>query len=403
MKSVVGWTEKYRPKNLNDIIGHKKTSLNFAKRIANNELGQNILFSGATGVGKTTYARLMAKTINCTSPNVDKYDGIEYFTPCNECNSCKAIESESSSGSFYFFDGSGLVKDSLLEIKRLCNINSITGKARIIFIEEIQNIASGRDSALQALLKLIEKDYKGKVYFIMSTMDISKINKAVVDRFHIHERLKKIPTEEFYSLTQRILEEENLLTDVDFNQIEYATKGISLFLKEGMNALIYLNNGSVREYIKHLEECIYKELYSAKEIEEEYSLISYNSVSTLLISLLKKEPEFLKELSKMSDEEMMEFYYIAFSIVVNYFIFKHAGVSKFDWQTKDYEKMKPLDKNTEHLNKIFCDMAEIDYIKSSYFKGKIYEYYTNDSTTTVGVANVVTQEEPPKRRRRVTS
>ena len=377
-----GWIEKYRATNLNDIIGHERTKKSLAKRIKDNNIPQNILFSGPTGCGKTTFAKLIAKTLHCKSPTVDKYEGIEYFVPCNECVNCRTIHSDNSTSDYHFFDGSSLNKDSVLAIKRICESHPLVAKTKIILIEEIQNIASGKDSSIQALLKLIEKDYGGKVHFIMSTMDISKIHKSVIDRFNIHERLKIVSKDFLPILAHRILESEGLFVDIDFNQVQYATEGFKLFIKEGIQTIVNLNKGSVREFVQALEECVYKNLYSEAEIQEAFQSVDDNTVNVVLYDLLDQKVEGIDALMKMNNEQIKEFFYLATYTLSIAVLKRDMGFEPSEIQNNIASSM--IQKYSKKLDVLYNNFVALDrdttYLKKAFIIHAVWQSYEKVST-----------------------
>lgn len=392
-----GWIEKYRPKQLSEVVGQDKTIKELIKRIAEGSLRQNILFSGPSGVGKTTIAKILAKTLNCKSPNIDKKDKIEYFTPCGNCSACKAAEADQSTGDFHFFDGSDLGKNELLQLKQLCDAPPMYGKYRIIYIDEVQNIASGRDSSIQTLLKIIEHDYKGKVFFIMGTMDLKKINKAVQDRFHMHFKLKEVTPPDLVSVAQKILMEEKLLEGIDFNQIQFYETGIPVFLREGLEIISSCSNGCVREFIGYLETCIYRELYTEEEILSELEIISPYKATALIKMLLKKDKDFFQALKDYESSEE-EFFNLSYSILTDLTMFIYTGKVRISWQEGQFTPFKPYAEEARELMNIYTEVWSMmnGYFKNSVYISKILDYMMRDKK----VLKEKTKEEPVRRRRR---
>ncbi len=379
------WLVKHRSRTLKDVVGQKVTLKSLAKHLRDRTLPQNILFSGPTGTGKTTIARLIAKSLNCESPNIDIYDGIEYFVACEECSSCNIIELDEDGNNFHFYDGSSVNKEEIEKIKKLCNTPVWTGnksKSRIVYIEEIQNISSGKDSSMQALLKLIEKDYRGSVHFIFSTMALKKINKAVIDRFGSnHYKLKPVKSEELISLAQSILETEDLLKDVIFDQIPFATDGISLFLKEGLNLIAQSANGSAREFVGMLEACIQRELYSIDTITEELDILTLDMVIDLMKSLLEKNWSFFEAVRKQ-ESKLSDFYNISFSNIVDLISYQKSGIARFDFQKINFDKLlKVSNIDLEGLLKAYLKVQQGTqaYFKDSFYYGEIINYYLGDN------------------------
>lgn len=395
-----GWIEKYRPKRLSEVAGQQKVVKELAKRIKENSLRQNMLFSGGSGVGKTTIAKIIAKTINCKSPNIDTVQGVEHFIPCEGCSPCQKANSEQSGADFHFFDGSELNKDKILELKNLCLAPPMYGKARIIFIDEIQNIASGRDSTMQTLLKIIEHDYKGQVFFIMSTMDIKKINKAVIDRFHSHFKLKSVKPADLVSVAERILTEEGLLNDIDLEQINFYKEGLPVFLREGLQVVASCSNGCVREFIGHLETCVYRELYTEEEILDGLEIISPFKAVTLIKQIIRKDKEFFNDIDTF-EGNTEEFFKLSYSILADMAVFLFTGKVRIAWQESQFEAFTNYKKEILDLVIIHKNIHESlnGYFNYSVYVSHLLNYMFNE--TKVQVNNTVSKpvEQAPRRRR----
>lgn len=373
------WIQKYRSNTFADVAGQKNALKSLAKKMGKDwSLPQNILFSSISGTGKTTIGRIIAKTINCQNSNVDKYEGQEYFVPCNDCKSCKTIDSGDSGSNFHYYVGARVNQEVLHDIKRLADSPVMFGKARVIFIDEIQNIASGRKESQQELLGLLEKDYKGKVFFIMSTMEIKKIHKSVVDRFHEHFKLHKVADEDLIMLAQKIMDKEGLLNKVDFNQISYATEGIELFLKEGLSFIASASQGSARRFVGFLESCVERELYSKEDIIRELDIMSEEEAMTVLTSLIKKDPTFFARIEEMSDT-LGEFFSLSYSVLVDYLVYYKTGQARFEWQKGrfDYYKKNTVFSEIQKLKNIYDSIHERSesYFRGTYYRSRMIDFF----------------------------
>ena len=83
-ESYVSFARKYRPKNFNELLGQEVLTKTLTYSILNNKLSQAILLTGIRGVGKTSSARIIAKTINCIDTNIQN----DHVIPCNHCDNC---------------------------------------------------------------------------------------------------------------------------------------------------------------------------------------------------------------------------------------------------------------------------------------------------------------------------
>lgn len=408
MNNTSGWKEKYAPKTLNEVVGHIYAKRELTKRLAEGNFRQNLLFSGSSGVGKTLISKIIAKTLSCKSPVTDTYDGVEFPSPCNECVTCKSVDNDENESSFLAYDGAKLGKDGLNELREECERESIFSKKKIIFIDEIQNIGSGRDATMQTLLKIIEKDYQGKVYFIMSTMDIKKINRAVVDRFHSHFKLKEARIDDLIQHGGMILGKEGLLDQVDFENLK--SEGIDLFIQEGLPMIAGSANGSVRKFVNDLETCIYRELFSEKEIVEELEILSPTTTFSMMKLLVNKDKSFLQEIKKV-EGSLSEFFSLSHSILVDLSTYLLTGEVRFEWQRGSFKQLEN-EENVNHLLSIYNAIYEgqTNYFNDNFFRGKLINYLMRPSTykyanSTIPNSPSVTEDdkvlsEPPKTRTR---
>lgn len=396
-----GWIDKYRPNTLKKVVGHSTTKRDLAKRISSNTLNQNMLFQGVSGVGKTTIAKIITKTLVCKNPTEETFEKTKYKAPCNECPSCKSVENEDSDSALIFFDGSELNKDKLNQLRDICDSESIFSDKKIIFIDEIQNISSGKDSSMQTLLKIIEKDYKGKVFFIMSTMNINKINSAVVDRFQSKYNLKKAQIEDLIVYGGSILQEEGLLEGVDTSNLKQ--EGIDLFLQEGLSLIAQACNGSVRKFVNFLEECIVKETYSEKDITQEFNILSEHTTFEIMLKLVTKNKEFFKSIREIEDS-LEEFFWLSYSILSDLNVYISTGYTRFNWQKGSFEKLKSKGKvetcqqllNT--YNDIFSNKGP--YFNDSFFIAKLVDFFNGLLAPTKIEEPSNKEENPPRTRER---
>lgn len=374
--NTAGWIDTYNIKTLEDFVGHDKIQKELAKRIEKGTLKQNILLSGPTGVGKSSLGSLLARTLNCTDPKLDSLkSGEEFHSPCNECVACKEIFNVESSRSFHYFDGSLLNKEKVNELRNIIQAPTFGFKHKIIYIEEIQNIASGYDKSFQTWLEIIGKDYNGRVFFIMSTMELKKLNTAVIDRFQIHLNLKKVSPNVLIDVAQKILMKENLLENIDFENFDQYTSGIPMLLKEGLQILSFSSDGSVRKFIGYLETCIYRELYSKEEILENLNIVSHEEVITLIKKLCVKDKSFFEDMFNYNDS-MERFFKIAYSTLVELQIYMLTDKVKYRWQRPLFNMLKINYNNINDILVIFRKtLKNTPHFMNSLFLNNLLDYY----------------------------
>lgn len=375
-KEYKDWCKEFEPISLKDVVGQDKTVKELIKRFNEGSLRQNMLLSGSTGVGKTVIGKIIAMQLNCNSKKYQKIGDLEYKEACGECDICQKIISEESNQYFHFFDGAKLNKDGIDRLEEMCQFNPMGNHCRIIFIDEIQNIAGGRDRTMQSLLKFLDKDYKGKVYFITATMELNKIQKAVIDRFKPHFRLKDLKPDHFVEIAQKILLKKGLLEEVNYTTVEHATDGIPLFVKEGLKVIVTHSNGSARELINHLETCVYRELYSKQQILEELEFIDEESIILTLEYLLNKNiSEAYKELSNFG-QNVEAFYKESFTLLVHLSKYVYTKEPPYVALKSSLDRLSRCDqKNLKPLLDLYMKMSEYPYFAKNVFYSNLYSYF----------------------------
>ncbi len=197
---------KFRPNIWQNVVGQKLVIRTLQNQIKNNNTTHAYLFCGTRGTGKTSTAKLLAKTINCK--NKQDYD--EYIEPCNECDSCVQINRNSSLDVIEIDaasnNGVDNIRDIIDEVKY-----SISGETyRIYIIDEVHMLSIG---AFNALLKTLEEPPE-KVIFILATTDPQKIPQTILSRVQRFD-FKRITETEIYETLEKYCEEEKININID--------------------------------------------------------------------------------------------------------------------------------------------------------------------------------------------
>lgn len=176
MDKFVVSARKYRPVTFNEVVGQGSITNTLKNSIKNNHIAQAFLFTGPRGVGKTTCARIFAKTINCQNPTDD-------MEPCNECESCKSFNSSSS---FNVHELDAASNNSVDDIRRLVEqvrIPPQVGNYKVYIIDEVHMLSQ---AAFNAFLKTLEEppDY---AKFILATTEKHKIIPTILSRCQIYD------------------------------------------------------------------------------------------------------------------------------------------------------------------------------------------------------------------------
>ncbi len=176
MQSFVVSARKYRPASWDDVIGQDQVVITLKNAIKNNHLAQSFLFCGPRGVGKTTCARIMAKTINCENITSDG-------EACNNCGSCTSFN-ENASFNIHEIDAAS--NNSVEDIRSLVEqvrYAPAAGKYKIYIVDEVHMLSS---SAFNAFLKTLEEP-PPYVKFILATTEKHKIIPTILSRCQIFD------------------------------------------------------------------------------------------------------------------------------------------------------------------------------------------------------------------------
>ncbi len=176
MDNFIVSARKYRPITFNTVVGQISITGTLKNAIRNNQLAQAFLFCGPRGVGKTTCARILAKTINCLQPTSET-------EPCNECTSCKAFN---DSASFNIHELDAASNNSVDDIRNLVEqvrIPPQMGKYKVYIIDEVHMLSS---QAFNAFLKTLEEP-PAYAKFILATTEKHKIIPTILSRCQIFD------------------------------------------------------------------------------------------------------------------------------------------------------------------------------------------------------------------------
>jgi DNA polymerase III, subunit gamma and tau len=184
---------KYRPQKFQDVLGQDPIVATLKNCIRLNRVPHAFLFSGSRGTGKTTLARLLAKALNCGNRSSD-------FEPCNQCSSCKEIDSGSSLNVLEVDGASHRGIDDIRRITETVGYSINQGSCKVYIIDEVHMLTK---EAFNALLKTLEEPPLN-TKFIFATTEPHKIPKTILSRCQ-HFHLNRIPTTSIVSKLRAIV------------------------------------------------------------------------------------------------------------------------------------------------------------------------------------------------------
>ncbi|MDE5642282.1 MAG: DNA polymerase III subunit gamma/tau [Muribaculaceae bacterium] len=176
MEQYIVSARKYRPSTFASVVGQKTLASTLKNAIATDRLAHAYLFCGSRGVGKTSCARIFAKTINCTNRTPDG-------EPCNECPSCKSFNDGNSMNIVELDAASHNGIDDIKNIVDQVQVPPTAGKYRVFIIDEVHMLSN---AAFNAFLKTLEEP-PSYVIFILATTEKHKIIPTILSRCQIYD------------------------------------------------------------------------------------------------------------------------------------------------------------------------------------------------------------------------
>lgn len=255
---------KYRPQNFDELFGQEVLVRTLQNAIRNNRLHHAYILSGIRGIGKTTSARIIAKTINCLDETSQKN-----ATACGICDNCRLIAASKHQDVIEIDAASKTGVDDIREIIDSIAYAPVSSKYKIYIIDEIHMLSN---SAFNALLKTLEEP-PAHVKFIFATTEIKKVPVTVLSRCQRFD-LRRLDEEEIVLHLQNILAKENLNAQ-----------------KEGLEIIAKMSEGSVRDSLSLLDQALainnHQENLESKVIENMLGLSDRAQVIALLEAIFK--------------------------------------------------------------------------------------------------------------------
>ena len=203
MSNFIVSARKYRPATFHSVVGQQSITTTLRNAIQNNHLAHAYLFCGPRGVGKTTCARIFAKTLNCFNRNAET-------EACNACESCLSFN-DSRSYNIHELDAAS--NNSVEDIRSLIDqvrIPPQVGKYSIYIIDEVHMLST---SAFNAFLKTLEEP-PSHAFFILATTEKHKIIPTILSRCQIFD-FSRIKIEDTVQFLEHISKTENVEYEID--------------------------------------------------------------------------------------------------------------------------------------------------------------------------------------------
>jgi len=198
MENFVVSARKYRPATFDTVIGQKSITNTLKNAIRNGQLAQAFLFTGPRGIGKTTCARILAKTINCMNRTSD-------VEPCNSCESCVSFNNNASFNIHELDAASNNSVDDIRQLVEQVRVPPQVGKYKVYIIDEIHMLSS---SAFNTFLKTLEEP-PSYAKFILATTEKHKIIPTILSRCQIYD-FRRITVEDIAGYLAYVATKENI-------------------------------------------------------------------------------------------------------------------------------------------------------------------------------------------------
>ncbi|MFH0895101.1 MAG: DNA polymerase III subunit gamma/tau [Bacteroidota bacterium] len=274
MENFIVSARKYRPSTFDTVVGQPSVIHTLKNAIKNNYVAQAYLFCGPRGVGKTTCARILAKTINC-------YNITEAVEPCDQCESCRSFN-ESASFNIHELDAAS--NNSVDDIRSLVDqvrFAPQVGKYSIYIIDEVHMLSQ---AAFNAFLKTLEEP-PPHAKFILATTEKHKIIPTILSRCQIFD-FRRITVEDIAKHLQYIAEKENVNAEPEgLHIIAQKADGALRDALSIFDQVVSFTNGNItyKEVIDNLNVLDYEYYFS---IADNFQLGQYAPALQMLDKIL---------------------------------------------------------------------------------------------------------------------
>ncbi|NCT92850.1 MAG: DNA polymerase III subunit gamma/tau [Chitinophagaceae bacterium] len=265
---------KYRPQNFNTVVGQSHITTTLKNAIKNNQLAHAFLFCGPRGVGKTTCARILAKTINCTNPTPEG-------EACNTCNSCVSFDAGTSLNIHELDAASNNSVDDIRTLVEQVRFAPQAGKYKVYIVDEVHMLSA---SAFNAFLKTLEEPPSYAI-FILATTEKHKILPTILSRCQIFD-FKRITNQDTVEHLQEIVDKESIKAEKAALQvIAQKSEGCMRDSLSILDKIVSFTNGTVtyQNTLEHLnildEDYYFKILAAMQEQDMAAAMLLYDEIN----------------------------------------------------------------------------------------------------------------------------
>jgi DNA polymerase III subunit gamma/tau len=267
MENFIVSARKYRPSTFTQVVGQQSITSTLQNAIRNNQVAQAFLFTGPRGVGKTTCARILAKTINCSNLTKD-------LEPCNTCESCTSFNNNAS---FNIHELDAASNNSVEDIRTLVErvrIPPQVGSYKVYIIDEVHMLSQ---AAFNAFLKTLEEP-PPYAKFILATTEKHKILPTILSRCQIFD-FRRISVEDISNYLAYVAENEHIKAE-----------------EEALHIIAQKSDGALRDALSTFDQIVsYSgDNLSYKNVIENLNILDYEYYFKMTDAMINKDiPQLL--------------------------------------------------------------------------------------------------------------
>lgn len=351
---------KYRPTNFDEVVGQTHIIQTLKNAIVQNRIAHAYLFCGPRGTGKTSIAKIFAKTLNCTNSQ---------DAPCGVCENCKMAANGSHPDIIEIDAASNNGVDEVRNLIDKVKYAPMQGKYKIYIIDEVHMMTSG---AFNALLKTIEEP-PAHVIFIFATTEPNKVLPTIISRCQRFD-FNKVSMHDIKYRLSVVCKNEGI--EIDDN---------------GLTLIAQLADGGMRDALSILDQCVAycSSHIDVNDIRKIYGVVTSEDIGKLFYSVYKKDVDsFVKDIQKYSDMGMdikrltADFIHMLKDSLILDYSENSTLVSDMNKDMiRKYFKLAPINfriKCMEELmdtyNKYAYASNALDYLEASLLKISSYSY-----------------------------
>ncbi len=252
--------QKYRSSTFEEVVGQEYIVRSIKNAIHENKVGHAYLFCGPRGTGKTTMARLLAKSVNCTNPTE---------VPCEHCDNCIAANSGTHPDIIEINAANETHVEDIRDLIERSRLAPMQGKHKVYIIDEVHQLSSAASSAL---LKTLEEPPEN-VIFILATTDPQKLLPTIISRCQRYD-FTKVKTEQIRDHLLNIAEKENITME-----------------KNAAMMIAVLSDGGMRDALSIMDQCASytSDNITVEAIDRIYGLTTISEKIALIKDIIHKD------------------------------------------------------------------------------------------------------------------